>query len=391
MNRRRFFGVSCAGLGVLALTLASQLGASQKPETTAKADFASDTYVVLPPIYHRNLAIFPVRKAQGGTPERYITLDEGLKTGQIEVREAGANPPPLIRPRPPQTISQNSGQAVQVQRGGALQQQAGGGQVNRLVLYNHSDRKLLLISGEMVVGGKQDRIVQKDAIIPPNDKPYDLSVFCVEHGRWSGTTTQFASAALPGARAGGGGLGGGIADPTVRGAAQAKNEQQAVWDEVGKKNTQLGAGGQTTYQAARRIAIDKGEDKPYARDLEDKVPGKDIVGAIVAVNGKLIWLDVFSSSTLFNSYWPKLLQSYILEAVTVRPSKDVEDRIRWKLPTIQEAAAYLKDRSGNARFEGDEGVYKLTRIESKQHVIYELTDMDDKHPDLVHACKMEKK
>ena len=68
------------------------------------------------------------------------------------------------------------------QRGQQLQPVQGyGGDVNRLVIYNRSGRKLLLLAGEMVVGGKQDRIVQKDRIVPPSDHPYDLDVFCVEH------------------------------------------------------------------------------------------------------------------------------------------------------------------------------------------------------------------
>src|SRR5512147_764239 len=61
----------------------------------------------------------------------------------------------------------------------------GGGEVNRLVLVNNSNRPLLLLAGEIVTGGKQDRVIGKDRIVPAHSDPVDLSVFCVEPGRWT--------------------------------------------------------------------------------------------------------------------------------------------------------------------------------------------------------------
>jgi hypothetical protein len=390
MRSRFVIGIIGAAVFGLGFTASAWVGGQRDP--SGKVTLASgEVGYIMPPIAHRNLAIYPIRAEYPQAAGSYITLDEGLKTGQVEVRETGANPPPLVRPRPPVNSFQSN---LPYQRGQSLQAAQGfTGEVNRLVLYNHSDRKLLLIAGEMVVGGKQDRIVQKDRIVPPSEKPYDLNVFCVEHGRWTATDANFKPAAIPGAamRGGGGGLGGGIADPAVRGAAQSKADQQAVWDEVGKKNSQLGAAGHTTYQTARLNALNLGEEKGYAEALEDKLVGGDIVGVIVAVNGKPIWMDQFDNSSLLRAYWPKLLRSYILEAVTSLPAKDIEDRIKWKLPTVNEAATYLMDRSGTSKFEGEEGVFKLNRIESSHHVIYELSDLNLKHPDLIHICKMEKK
>lgn len=359
-----------------------------------KAMLDGQALYIMPPVVHRNLALYPIRLLAKGGSENYLTLDEGLKSGLVEVREVGTNPPPLIRPRPPQErIPAHARQEQNAQFQQGVGQRQSGGEVNRLLIINRSERKLILIAGEMVLGGKQDRIVQKDSIVPPSDKPKVIDVFCVEHGRWSGSTASFSAAALPPTSgAGGGGLGGGIADPSVRGAAQAKTEQQAVWDEVGKKNSALKAApGQSTYQAARASATNIAEQKPYLQYLDDKVIGKDIVGVVVAINGKLVWMDAFSSAPLFSKYWPKLLQSYILEAISTRPPRDMEDRIRWKLPTTKEAAAYLEDRSGTAKFEGEEDVYKLLRIDGRTHVIYELSDIDRKMPLRVHTCKMEKK
>jgi len=57
--------------------------------------------------------------------------------------------------------------------------------VNQLVLINRSKRPLLLLAGELVSGGKQDRVIGKDRIVPVGAPPLPLDVFCVEHGRWT--------------------------------------------------------------------------------------------------------------------------------------------------------------------------------------------------------------
>ena len=67
----------------------------------------------------------------------------------------------------------------------------GGAQVNQLVLVNNSKRPLILLAGEIVTGGKQDRVIGKDRIIPAESDPMDLGVFCVEPGRWVGSSDRF--------------------------------------------------------------------------------------------------------------------------------------------------------------------------------------------------------
>jgi hypothetical protein len=66
--------------------------------------------------------------------------------------------------------------------------------VNTLVLVNHSKRPLLLLAGEIVTGGKQDRIVAKDRIVPADADPIDLGVFCIEPGRWTESSANFGAA-----------------------------------------------------------------------------------------------------------------------------------------------------------------------------------------------------
>src|SRR5207302_1582910 len=90
--------------------------------------------------------------------------------------------------------------------------------VNQLVLINRSRRPLLLLAGELVSGGKQDRVIGKDRIVPVGAPPLPLDVFCVEHGRWTGAA-QFAAANT-------------IVHPSVRERAAVDQKQAEVWDAV---------------------------------------------------------------------------------------------------------------------------------------------------------------
>ena len=60
-----------------------------------------------------------------------------------------------------------------------------------------ADRSLYLMPGEILMGGKQDRTLAQEVIVPPKTERMPISVFCVEHGRWSQRVQE--EAARPGA------------------------------------------------------------------------------------------------------------------------------------------------------------------------------------------------
>lgn len=184
---------AAAGCAALASVTAVIDGKGQGGRPEPKAP----EYKILAPITYKNLTIFPVTVAglgdQKSLASRYITLDEGLKTGVVEVREMSDydDGTPLQRQRPGGGFGGGGGfTAQQPQREQTYQS---GAQVNSLALYNRSGKRLMLLAGEMVVGGRQDRIVQKDTLVPPSPKPLPLAVFCVEHGRWVATSTKFGN------------------------------------------------------------------------------------------------------------------------------------------------------------------------------------------------------
>ncbi len=226
-----------ASLVVLMLVVVAIAGlAFFAPSVAPAGEVSSNSpYKVLAPIRHGNLTVFPEVATASHDTQQFLTLDEGLRSGDVIVSETG-NIEPLVRPR----------------RGGApLPPPRNGPQVNQLVLVNSSKRPLILLAGEIVTGGKQDRVIGKDRLVPAESDPIDLSVFCVEPGRWTATKANFGSVGAP------------MAQPAVRSKAMADKNQEMVWSEVRK------AQGSVAAQLSPPMAAMVGGTSSYARVMQN--------------------------------------------------------------------------------------------------------------------------
>ena len=319
---------------------------------------------------YKNLAVYPIYDALGTQRDSdYITLDEGLKSGTVTVSEKGASriDRRIIRPGDVRLRTPNPPQSVQ-------QEYQAGAEVNTLWLTNKSGKRLILITGEMVRGGQQDRIIGKDTIIPSTGKPVDLGVYCVEHGRWSGKQEFDAPAASYG-----------ITAPTLRKSAQYENSQQQVWNGV-----QRGGGAlhmTSASDAYRDFAGNKAVVKQvddYVNAIETKFPLARAQGIAIAVNGRMVWFDRFSSNNMFQKYWPKLIRSYAMEALTN------QQRVISKAPTWADAMNFVNDRDGKTSYEVNEYNVKVTKIESKDFQLLRLDDLGVKPNASVHESKVVK-
>ena len=373
--------VACALLlGVLMLPAGPQVA-------RAKGNRNEQGLQVLTPVSYKNLTIFPVRGRDIEGSEAYITLDEGTKAGTIVITERGSGGQ-AARANYPHANAANVRQQSVAYTSGAS--------VNELALVNRSGKKLLLLAGEVVVGGKQDRIVQEDRLIPPVSVPVALNVFCVEHGRWTPRTASYSSG-------GGSGSGrsaaapmeaaapddtkfsslGAVAHPKLRAAAQDKKVQSEVWKEVGENNARLGTtNGTDTYQEVYANKQVGAQMDDYLKALEREVLQPGVVGVVVARNGRPVWSDVFASQRLFASYWPKLLKSYVVDALGDNRSE--------ARPAVADATRYLNEREGTLSTTTQEGVYQLFKIEQPSFAIFELRDTSFVAPLRVHWNKMDR-
>jgi hypothetical protein len=349
-------------------------------------------YKVLDPIRHGSLTVFPVVAPKSYATAEFLTLDEGLRSGEVVVTEYG-NVRGLVRRHIAPTMQHDNAE------------------VNRLVLINNSKRPLLLLAGEIVAGGKQDRVIGKDRIVPPESDPVDLSVFCVEPGRWVATSDHFgASGTTYGSGSGGGiGSGGGavggtlMAQPSVRAKAMADKDQNQVWAEVRKQQQSMAvevAAASPSPSNAEQIR----STSSYARVMENKdvkervdevarpieqnyqslikqLRDRKAVGVVVAVNGRIIWSDVFASTELLEKYWPKLVRSYASEAVVTR-AKGGE-------ASLAQAQRFLEEIEGRREtIESEPGIYRHTEINGDGFRAFALTSLLPKTGFDVHVAKM---
>jgi hypothetical protein len=325
-------------------------------------------YRVLEPITQGNLTIFPVVAASTHDTREFLTLDEGLRSGQVEVTEAGR-----VRPL--------------VRRGGT-QYRPTSDQVNNLVLVNNSDQPLILLAGEIVTGGKQDRVVGKDRIIPAHSDPVDLGVFCVEPGRWvarSGGGSKFDAQSAP------------MAQPSVRKRAMSDKDQQQVWAEVAKSRQGMAskvpaAAGDLASTSSYAQVVDNEEVKrqvdsvavPLERSYQGlirELRSRNAVGVVAAVNGEIVWADLFASPQLLEKYWPKLVRSYAAEALTTRSERG--------RPTVAAAQAFLDDLSGTREVvESEPGIFRHTEVVGRGFRVFELASLLPKTGFDVHISKM---
>jgi hypothetical protein len=276
-----------------------------------------------------------------------------------------------------------------------------GAQVNRLVLINNAKRPLLLLAGEIVTGGKQDRVIGKDRIVPAESDPVDLSVFCVEPGRWVATSEQFGtSGAMYGSNAGSSKVPSAMtmmAQPSVRAKAMGERDQNQVWAEVQKQREAVmvaappsasAISGTSSYARVMENADVKEKVDEVAKPIEQnyqslikQLRDRNAVGVVVAVNGRIIWADVFASTDLLEKYWPKLVRSYASEAVVTR-AKGGEAIER-------QAQCFLEDMEGRREtIESEPGIYRHTEINGEGFKAFALTSLLPKTGFDVHVAKM---
>ncbi|HYU47009.1 MAG TPA: DUF6569 family protein [Terriglobales bacterium] len=335
-------------------------------------------YTLLNPIRSGNLTVFPVVANKSFNTGEFITLDEGLHSGDVLVTEAG-QARGLIRRRPgrPEVIPPIRD-----------------AEVNRLVLVNNSKRPLLLLAGEIVTGGKQDRVIAKDRIVPAESDPIDLGVFCIEPGRWVAANGKYEFNTSSG-----GVVNGLLASPTVRSKAMAAKNQQEVWDSVRSSQRAMaetvevtgGAPAVNSTTSYARVLENKEVQKqvdsvaePVQRNYESvirQLREKNAVGVVVAVNGEVVWADIFASTQLLQKYWPKLVRSYATEAVVTR-AKGGE-------VSIKQAQKFVDDLQGRHETADTEpGVYRQTEITGDGFKVFELTSLLPKTGFPVHVAKM---
>ena len=179
--------------------------------------------------------------------------------------------------------------------------------MNTLFIENVSRDTIVILSGEVVQGGKQDRMIAQDVILSPGSGKKDISVFCVEHGRWQPKAEGMAFKEYFT-----------ISSNDVRKAGTVKKDQQEVWKKVSETTEKNNANTSTgTLTALKQSGDFSKELKEYTDFFGKLILGEnDIIGVIAVSGDGILGCDMFATHDLLGKYFPSLINSYATEAIT---------------------------------------------------------------------------
>lgn len=232
-----------------------------------------ETLKIADPVTHGRLAMYPLLTEHDRAPD-YLTLDQALADGLCEVREL-----------------------------------TDAGHVNRLVLVNHADRPILLLDGDLLIGARQNRVLNLTLLAPAQAKT-QLPVSCVEQGRWSYASERRFRAADRACSVRTRAIKAASVTEQKRRHHRSDADQYAVWQEIRAKSARMAVHSQTEN-------LDELYD-PWTKALADQVhafsPQPQQVGAVFTLDGRILGLDLFDCPSTLARVLPRLVQGYGLEA-----------------------------------------------------------------------------
>jgi hypothetical protein len=172
----------------------------------------------------------------------------------------------------------------------------GGSDVNLLEIKNLSKKNILVNSGELLGGGKQDRAVGATTIIAPNEKNY-LSVFCIEKGRWDGKPRSFHYS--------------GSAGGELRKQIDVSKKQNKIWKEIDDQLSEAGLRNQT-WEYLDLFKDSSSIDTACLHFFRRKLRESDsaYAGFVAVTDNRIIACDLFGTNDLCVASFEVLLKSY---------------------------------------------------------------------------------
>jgi len=232
------------------------------------------------PYTHENLSIFLLLGADALDGQRFIPLDDALEQKCVTVHETG--------------------------------------DVGQLEVENLSEHfDLYIQAGDVVKGGRQDRTLGVDFVLPAKSGRMPIPSFCVESGRWHQRAAEEDSSFSSSKNY--------LSSKMLRMAAKMSKSQSEVWDHVAETQAKLSESlGKSLHADASptsyQLSVEDGDllkrkhqyRAALAKIIEEK---PDAVGYAFAINGEINTADAYGSGILFRKLWSKLLDTAALEAI----------------------------------------------------------------------------
>jgi hypothetical protein len=176
--------------------------------------------------------------------------------------------------------------------------------VHWLRINNKSNKSIFIGSGEILSGGRQDRMVMRDTILVPTKRDQYIPVMCVEEGRWSEKEKKFTYSDF--------------ANSHLRKVLDVGKNQVLIWNEIDNQLQAADVKTNTMAYLSRRMNKKNMEmDDDYFRFFQQKFKNSDstIVGFVCVAGNKIVGSDIFANRSLFYSQLEPLLRGYIDDAM----------------------------------------------------------------------------
>lgn len=266
-------------------------------------------------IIYRNLKLIPIKRIETSTDSGYqtassISLKAGMGNGSVKLKERG------------NYMLDN---------------------INVLLIENKSGKDLIIKSGEIVMGGRQDRVFARDTVLAAG-KTHLVPVFCIEESRWSEKEKKFIYRGTTGSG--------------LQTVIDTAHNQTKVWDEIRrllKQNNQTTSSSYAALLTNKKIADTTNH---YSRYFLQELRRKDssIVGIIASTGNKVLGADVFISTSLFYQTLPGLLEKYSTEAIltgtAVTTNNSKENAYATEMLHAETQAAFLSKKGKRFFYKG---------------------------------------
>ncbi|MHC4444673.1 MAG: ARPP-1 family domain-containing protein [Planctomycetota bacterium] len=299
------------------------------------------------PYTHQNLSLYLVHGEDKIKVGNILTLKEALQQKKVRVHETG--------------------------------------DVNKLAVENLSEYEIYIQAGEIVRGGKQDRVFEVDIMIEAKSGKVPIGSFCVERGRWrqrgNESLSYFSSSDNM------------VSSNSLKLAITKNGKQGEVWREVAGTQQRLSQSlgspvisrdSYTSLELSLENKKLKQTADSYTSKLSSAIKGKDdALGVVLAINGKLYSADTYASSKLFRKLWPKLLEAGATEAIASQYKKKKAE----KPPTIADVQKFLAaaDKGRSTTKKVSPRIKMITR-ESKEQFMYETFDTNASETPIHRNC-----
>lgn len=193
-------------------------------------------------------------------------------------------------------------------------------EVPTITVTNPGGRATLLVEGETVTGGQQNRVLNVSVLVPAAST-IEVPVSCVEAGRWGGRAEFERGRTFAPRRVRR------VKNATVARSVHASgtkySDQGAVWNAIDVELDALAVTSRTRAFHDAEVALERDDRAAVLAELVEAGPLPGQCGLVFGHGGRIVSAEIFATHELLVANWEGLVRAALLDSPVVvegRPS-----------------------------------------------------------------------